>query len=95
MKPNCYNCRWRGTVPGSAHSSCTVLRPGGTETPESAKLEILIAAQQVAITNKETGENLVKLDEHGVKMGWASWPIDFDPIWVESCAFETPKDKKE
>lgn len=28
---------------------------------------------------------LVDLNPHGVKHGWATWPIDFDPVWVESC----------
>ena len=21
----------------------------------------------------------------GVKGGWANWPTNFDPIWIESC----------
>lgn len=27
----------------------------------------------------------VKLNPHGVKMGWAYWPLNFDPVWIESC----------
>jgi len=27
----------------------------------------------------------VKLDSHGVKNGWAWWPLNFDPIWVNEC----------
>lgn len=27
----------------------------------------------------------VKLNPHGVKMGWAYWPLNFDPIWVQEC----------
>lgn len=27
----------------------------------------------------------VKMNPYGVKSGWGLWPIDFDPIWVESC----------
>lgn len=27
----------------------------------------------------------VSLDPHGVRNGWAMWPFNFDPIWVESC----------
>ena len=22
---------------------------------------------------------------HGIKSGWFSWPIDFDPCWLEKC----------
>ena len=27
----------------------------------------------------------VKLNPHGVRNGWCSWPINFDPIWVDEC----------
>ena len=27
----------------------------------------------------------VKMNPHGVQNGWGCWPIDYDPIWVESC----------
>lgn len=27
----------------------------------------------------------VSLNEHGVKNGWAHWPFNFDPIWVNEC----------
>lgn len=27
----------------------------------------------------------VALNEHGVKNGWALWPFNFDPIWVQEC----------
>jgi hypothetical protein len=55
-------------------------------------LEILLSSHQVQLTNKETNEPLVKMDDHGIRNGWASWPIDFDPIWVENCVFETKKE---
>lgn len=35
-------------------------------------------------TTQET-THIVELNPHGVKNGWASWPLDFDPIWVEKC----------
>ena len=32
----------------------------------------------------------VKGDRHGIKNGWFFWPINFDPVWLESCnSFET------
>lgn len=27
----------------------------------------------------------VNLNNHGVQSGWAFWPYDFDPVWVDSC----------
>ena len=40
-----------------------------------------------------------RLDPHGVKHGWAHWPFNFDPIWVEECLFfhrkgDTHEDEK-
>lgn len=27
----------------------------------------------------------VKVNAHGFRNGWAYWPLDFDPVWIESC----------
>ena len=27
----------------------------------------------------------VTAHEHGKKMGWFSWPFNFDPVWLISC----------
>jgi hypothetical protein len=27
----------------------------------------------------------VELSSAGVRKGWALWPVNFDPTWVESC----------
>jgi len=43
-------------------------------------------------TNKETGDLMLKFDPHGVKIGWCTWPVNFDPVWVE-CYL--PIEKKE
>ena len=58
------------------------------------ELEMLLATRQVFLTNKETGDNLVELDEHGVENGWANWPLDFDPTWVKYCAFFNEEEKE-
>lgn len=28
---------------------------------------------------------IVKVNPHGLNNGWAYWPFNFDPIWIESC----------
>lgn len=28
---------------------------------------------------------LVQVNDHGFNNGWASWPFNFDPIWIDSC----------
>ena len=94
-KPNCYNCKFRGTVPGSAHSRCNVLSSTCSDEPKLFELEIMLSTHSVQLTNKDTGEPLVKFDDHGIRNGWASWPIDFDPVWIERCVFETKKETNE
>lgn len=27
----------------------------------------------------------VSLDPYGVSKGWANWPFNFDPLWVDDC----------
>jgi hypothetical protein len=69
-----------------------VLSSNCSDESKVFELEILLSTHQVQLTNKTTGEPLVKLNDHGIKNGWASWPMDFDPIWVEGCIFETKKE---
>lgn len=97
---NCYNCVFRGNLAGSAHSCCNVIK-NIVEEPEKAKsVELLIAARSFMLgfqdrTTKETTP-LVKLNDHGVRNGWATWPLDFDPIWVEDCVcFREKEEEKE
>ena len=94
MEKNCYKCKFRGTVPGSAHSSCKVIRETLSDESKVFELEMALSSHLVQMTDQNTGEHLVKLNEHGIKYGWANWPLNFDPIWVESCRFFL-EDKKE
>ena len=89
---SCYACKHRGDLPGSAHSRCNVLRETGSEIVST--LEMLIGIGEASISNKNTGESLVKLNPHGVKNGWAAWPINFDPVWVDECQFFLKKEGK-
>lgn len=75
---NCYSCKFRAEVPGSAHSECTV---PSKET--GLKIAFEIAKGRIpTITNKDTGEVLLELHKHGVRNGWCMWPLNFDPVWV-------------
>lgn len=77
VKHNCYTCKHRRNVPGSAHSSCQI------EDLDERILTIL------AIEVARAGGNFknIKLNGHGMLNGWAFWPLDFDPVWVEHCNF--------
>jgi hypothetical protein len=50
MKTNCYECRFKGSVPGSAHSSCNVIKQ--TSDEKAFELEMLLATNQVTLVNE-------------------------------------------
>lgn len=33
-----------------------------------------------------------RLNPHGVRSGWANWPINFDPMWVGDCQYFVSKE---
>ena len=85
-KPNCYKCKFRGSVAGSRHSCCHVL--------DSMKLELwkeCITAAAV-LTNMST---LMRFNQHGIDKGWVLWPYDFDPVWLNYCWFYDQTYRKE
>lgn len=80
---NCYQCIYRGNVPGDAHSCC---RYPGADTDifhffsdENSKLR-----QKLGI----------KIDRHGFMSGWAFWPVNFDPVWIDNCGGYREKERK-
>lgn len=73
-KPNCYKCKFRGTVPGDSHSCC---RYPGTDVSMFG----IINSNNLQIMRDLN----VQADEHGISMGWFLWPVNFDPIWIENC----------
>jgi len=75
---DCYKCPHRRDVPGSAHSACAQGVP--------AVLHSMIAfttGNMLAGYCDENGNAFLQFDPHGVKMGWCTWPVNFDPVWVE------------
>lgn len=93
-KPNCYECKWRGTIPGTAHSCCK--HPAsGTDGVDAfggmmamfasvGRVPPVIGAKAAALLDV-TG-NL-----RGIRSGWFNWPFHFDPTWLETCNGYTPK----
>lgn len=88
----CYTCKHRGEVVGSAHSCCNHPIVNINEIKE---LSLRVALQRrivknptfLIVTNEETGEkkDLISFDEHGVKNGWVLFPFNFDPVWLKQC----------
>jgi len=71
-KPNCYSCKHRQiSIAGGGHSSCHKVG------------EPILA---MAVMLKENVNPLgIVAKQHGVLNGWFTWPIDFDPVWLEAC----------
>jgi hypothetical protein len=79
MKPNCYECQYRTSIPGDAHSACN--------HPSIAKGNRLHVAIHCLAGDSPTARELnIKGDAHGISSGWFFWPLNFDPVWLESCS---------
>ena len=95
-KPNCWHCVHRGTVPGSAHSSCLHPATKATRSEPFMQLagmvgkrggpELAAMASQFGKGPESAARQLnIKGAAQGVRMGWFVWPVNFDPTWLESC----------
>lgn len=84
MSKCCYECKYRGTIPGDAHSCC---RYPGTAT------DILDLFDP---QNKEMAKKLnINGDLNGIKAGQFRWPVNFDPVWLTNCDGFESKNKGE
>ena len=79
---DCYSCKFRGSVPGDTHSECNHEATKKWKSSGDILLKILTGDISFIAMAKESG---IKLNPNGVKLGWASWPLNFDPIWVDEC----------
>ena len=79
-KPDCYKCKYRGTIPGDAHSCCNHPEVQQDDNMFGAIMDVMAGKNNVAI--KKLG---IKGSLHGIRSGWFLWPANFDPIWLESC----------
>ncbi len=84
MKANCYQCKYRGSVPGSCHSSCNY---PGTDTGILSFFD----SENLKLIRKLN----ICANPHGVKSGWFMWPVDFDPIWLTNCDGFIAEEKNE
>lgn len=95
-KQNCYNCKYRGMIPGDAHSCCKHPDLKGTTDDPIAGLMAMFAS--VGRTNPQinikaiSAKFQIEADPHGIKKGWFNWPWNFDPVWLENCNAFEPKE---
>lgn len=81
--PNCYDCKHRGMVPGSAHSQCG--HPDAPTTEGSGMLGMLSLFGKIGpLPIPQTKLNVLG-NAHGRRSGWFNWPFNFDPVWLERC----------
>jgi len=78
-KNDCYTCLHRGELSHSAHSECKVLANGVIAFAFAMK----VASGEITGMDNKEGEQVLKFDPHGVRNGWCTWPINFDPVWVD------------
>ena len=85
-KFDCYTCRYRGSVPGSAHSCCNHPSLKTLEDKPMLKLMATFASVRrvppIVIASKELN---IKAEPHGIRMGWFNFPFNFDPVWLLNC----------
>ena len=93
IENNCYKCKWRGPVPGDAHSCCRHPDLDGAGNDPFAGIMAMFAsvgrtAPQIAI-EASLKKFEIRANSHGIQKSWFNWPWNFDPAWLENCnAFE-------
>lgn len=88
MMNACYACVHHREIPGNTHLAC---RHPSTAAAHANPLASLIAATGGAMPLPSPPGLNVKLHTHGIRMGWASWPFNFDPTWLVECDGYTPE----
>ena len=81
--PNCYECKYRRSLPGDAHSRCAHPRiPNDNrllaifqEMTSGVELKGVPSEQAIHVTGNPAG----------IARGWFMRPANFDPVWLESC----------
>ena len=85
--PNCYDCKHRGEVAGSAHSCCKHPNNKNMSDNPLAELIAIMSAGRHMDLGLQTFDNGLNVtgNEWGRKNGWFNYPINFDPTWLETC----------
>ncbi len=83
-KFDCYNCKYRGEVPGSSHICCN--HPSlGENSPEEEIMATFASVGRVAPVMKSCKGLNIRASSHGVANGWFNFPYNFDPLWLKNC----------
>jgi hypothetical protein len=83
-RPDCYECEYRRTTPGSAHSKCNHPSIGKID-PLVEVMGILASVGRAMPVQVNNDKLNIKGNSHGISRGWFNWPMNFDPAWLERC----------
>jgi len=82
-KVDCYKCKWRREVPGSAHSACKhPLTEILWHNPMLRLTALLKGLPPVCVVPEGLG---LEVEAYGIERGWFNFPFNFDPCWLIDC----------
>lgn len=85
-KPNCYECKYRRSLPYDAHSEC--VHPLITDADRILTGFSLLANIRLGAMKRM---NVSCNSENAIRKGWFFWPLNFDPVWLATCDKFEPK----
>lgn len=67
-----------------------------TEKPDCYKCVHRLPIPGDSHTRCNNHEAKVSGNKHGISRGWFVWPLNFDPVWLQSCSgfSDKPEDRK-
>jgi hypothetical protein len=80
-KPNCYKCKHRGAADYSAHSTCNHPIFDAVRGGKFLQMIWMLKGLKSPFEKRLN----VTYNQHGFNHGWFMWPINFDPVWLNSC----------
>ena len=94
-QPNCYECKHRRGLVGSAHSSCQHPKTGNAHgDPLNEVMAIFASVGRVPPRQAATALHVTG-HPTGKRRGWFNWPWNYDPHWLLTCDGFEPKEKRE
>lgn len=76
----CHKCKHSRKIPGDTHLKC-----GHPFIDEDGGSLFSIVSSLMGKDDNAMDKLNISLNSTGVKNGWAYWPVNFDPIWIDNC----------
>jgi|GEM_PF-1508997 len=93
-RPNCFECKHRGAVPGSRLVSCnhpSVESSEGNDPISEATAFLASVGRLPPVPDEREDELNIRGSLRGIRDGSFRWPYSFDPVWLENCDGFEPK----